>query len=282
MIETNSTTTLPHRATPTLALEQAPARPRAARKFTLLDAMILVAATGVAMVPYRAMYNRGLAPSESWTNVSVVSIFAAAWTAGVLAMRLVAPRPSFRRLLRQPGALAALMAVIVIAGKATYLGVINAKFGLEYRWFLRLTSETGTIGLVVLAAWFTLLLSGRWRIERNWLDRLGRLLGGYWVILSLIVTWYDIGSWRDRSVPAPPRVPWIASAPLPPLAPPQGAMLNLTPQEMSVFSVATDKTPLDFKPPAPGSRNGNQPAAPATVDPRPPQVPSVPAPDGSP
>lgn len=37
----------------------------------------------------------------------------------------------------------------------------------------------------VAATWGVVALAGRWRSEPTWLDRAGRVLGGYWVVATL-------------------------------------------------------------------------------------------------
>jgi hypothetical protein len=41
----------------------------------------------------------------------------------------------------------------------------------------------------VAGAWLALALSGRWRPERDWLDRAGRALGVCWIVSPLIASW---------------------------------------------------------------------------------------------
>ena len=36
-------------------------------------------------------------------------------------------------------------------------------------------------GLVVGGAWLALAMAGRWRAERWWVDRFGRLIGWFWI-----------------------------------------------------------------------------------------------------
>jgi hypothetical protein len=47
------------------------------------------------------------------------------------------------------------------------------------------------IGPAVITAWVALYASGRWRSEPHWIDRAGRVLGAYWVVLWLS-RWYLI------------------------------------------------------------------------------------------
>jgi hypothetical protein len=35
---------------------------------------------------------------------------------------------------------------------------------------------------MVPGAWLFLLLSGRWRAKADWIDRLGQILGAYWIL----------------------------------------------------------------------------------------------------
>jgi hypothetical protein len=41
----------------------------------------------------------------------------------------------------------------------------------------------------VAGAWLALALSGRWRPERDWLDRAGRVLGVCWIVAPFITAW---------------------------------------------------------------------------------------------
>jgi hypothetical protein len=43
-------------------------------------------------------------------------------------------------------------------------------------------------GFTVAAIWLLLALSGRWRPERSWIDRLGRLLGLVWMACAIAVS----------------------------------------------------------------------------------------------
>jgi hypothetical protein len=40
-------------------------------------------------------------------------------------------------------------------------------------------------GFVVAGAWIALVLAGRWRAERSWIDRLGRGIGVFWILAAI-------------------------------------------------------------------------------------------------
>ncbi len=42
------------------------------------------------------------------------------------------------------------------------------------------------VSFAVVGAWLALALSGRWRTETSWIDRLGRLLGWLWVGVTVL------------------------------------------------------------------------------------------------
>lgn len=42
------------------------------------------------------------------------------------------------------------------------------------------------VAYAVGSSWITLLISGRWRAESGWIDRLGRLLGLVWICPLLL------------------------------------------------------------------------------------------------
>ena len=52
---------------------------------------------------------------------------------------------------------------------------------------------------VVAGAWLLLALTGRWRAEKTWVDRLGRALGAVWVAWLLI---HLSETWLLRYLPA--------------------------------------------------------------------------------
>ena len=165
------------------------------RPFTLLDLLILVAATGVglgamrAMSPDHDMYIASYTPipPPTWPNwVSVVvlgwafylSPLLAAWTLGILGLRLRRPRP--RRLALQLGWVACCSATAGIAAGAvmTLVGILG-RFGVIHYFDL----VPYPVGVAVLAAWAQLAASGLWRPRGDWVDRAGRVIGMAWMAM---------------------------------------------------------------------------------------------------
>ena len=52
-------------------------------------------------------------------------------------------------------------------------------------WLATLSQDcAGPSGFAVGIAWYTQALVGRWRPEAGWMDGLGRVLGGIWIIMA--------------------------------------------------------------------------------------------------
>lgn len=185
---------------------------KATRRFTLFDAMALIAAAAV-----------GLAASRGWAGVSDPSILdrqvedgplrwlapatrqvvlgwpvVAAWTLALVALRLRRPRPAGRRLFAAPGVAACLIASVVLvlqlANAAAYWIYLMVKTGFQYvgshgpMMSIAMLPESASpsVGFAVLAAWLWLALTRRWRPERVWIDRAGRVVGCLWIVLALL------------------------------------------------------------------------------------------------
>ena len=189
----------------TEALTDRTSAPR--RRFTLLDGMILLAATAVG---YAGVHGLELfmddgdfvsRTTEAWIRRQYVNLalllelvvlpFLMTWTVAVVPLRLLKPRPKFRHMARQPG----LMACLVVTMSIGLLAVVVA-IGCVSRSWRNIGFDTivmimgfellpAALGLAVLAAWTTLLLGRRWRAEPSWIDRMGRMLGVAWIVLGL-------------------------------------------------------------------------------------------------
>ena len=169
--------------------------------------MALVAAVGLAIPPMRDIYVRAefqLFPFDpadlrsfsfydSWTEALsailrplVITSSAALWLA-----RLRRPRPSIRRVFRQPG-MAATTAVLA----SFVIGTIPDSANMLFYWLLEgdeasrgdvclmlLTAvQRLHVGKAVLAVWIVQRLGHARHAERSWIDRAGRSLGWYCLV----------------------------------------------------------------------------------------------------
>jgi hypothetical protein len=198
------------------------------RRFRLLDAMILVAATALACALMLWM-ERASEGAFSWSGIPELIIDYAhqppvtidnhirlmdvwkgttvllliltlpcftLWTLALIPIRLLAPRPRFRRLASQPG----WSATIAFGVAALFMMIQSLTIGVISGWNLNLESldEKSSLalsllvaapsypGFAVLVSWLSLLVGRRWHAQRSWIDRLGRLLGVYWVAVSFV------------------------------------------------------------------------------------------------
>jgi hypothetical protein len=180
-------------------------RPRPARRLTIVDLAVLVAAVAVALPVLRhhlweewaypnwlvgpprweewayssrlGRTGRGNLPARILPWILRALPLLAAVAPALLFLRFLSPRPPWRRVFRQPGTVACLAAtasgtpamVHCVAVVTRPSGVANpvtyCLIGLE------------PIGGAVLIAWLTLTLVGAWRPAPDWIDRAGRALG---------------------------------------------------------------------------------------------------------
>ncbi|MFI5455180.1 MAG: hypothetical protein ACHRXM_06975 [Isosphaerales bacterium] len=196
------------------------------RRFQLADAMILTAATAAACgviewisrvtegefswlaiageIPklFHATSSHG-SPAEDPINFLVYATlipsllampFVAMWTLALIPIRLLGPRPRFRRLSRQPG----MMATCAFGVAMAFLGLLIVVPAPFYGWeAVQLVGSTlggfglcfvpSCFGLAVLVSWMTLLVGRRWRAESSWVDRSGRAVGVFWIVEGLVL-----------------------------------------------------------------------------------------------
>jgi hypothetical protein len=153
-----------------------------------------------------------------WTYILAMLPVPVLWSIALFGLGLRRPRPALRRLVRQPGFVAAgavaLVAAIRLAGFFTLIvrtiGNPYQTMGLQFFQTFALTVwyrgpvSAGTIynpayfassafgtSTAVVAAWLLLAVSGRWRSEPGWLDRLGRGLGAFWVGIIPFSCWWE-------------------------------------------------------------------------------------------
>ncbi len=174
--------------------------PTPIRRFTIADMMILVVASAAAMVilrPYMPGHfiALGWIPSISTDRWHLLRAWAwldgpgscvvVPWMAALIAIRLRRPRPSRLRLAGQPGFVACVAVLVSLApGLAWYAATrhrpgFQQTVGFQQAWSEILHwSSTAVVG-----SWIALALTRRWRPEPSWVDRMGRALGAYWVVL---------------------------------------------------------------------------------------------------
>ncbi len=207
-------------------------RTRTTRPFRISDALVLVAATGLGLAACRFWLG---ASKEGWGDlwptppepllkglwiaalgaIPVSSILFLNWTAAVLLLRLRHPRPRRRLLWCQPGFLACIAAIFVVAWKSIGVGLFAATYVLtanpvqlskinygdlveELASMLLISffspqangpaafAPQANVGAAVLLLWLVTWASGRCRPEPSWVDRSGCVLGAIWVCTALL------------------------------------------------------------------------------------------------
>lgn len=190
------------------------------RRFRVADIMILVAATAIGCafsqgisaatggeLSWQAVYKdvtevlRG-PPFEGWLLtylhlltefVVQTSPFIASWTVAFMAIRLLGPRPRWRRVARQPGMIAACASLLSLAlfGSIILGAMLASTFSGYAPDFFTVTEAVYFshlfVSMSILVSWMTLLLGRRWRAEPSWIDRLGRALAVSWIVGGLLV-----------------------------------------------------------------------------------------------
>ncbi len=172
------------------------------RRFTLFDAIVSMAALGLAFalarthltylwanlsaIPYPGPAGWGgiWAYLRTRTDVSgsiVMLSFTSlecllvSWTLAFIIMRLRKPHSPLRRLVRQPGMVACEVWLLGMV-----LGICISTFGAHPHLGLVVVVLTAC---AIPVAWTVLALRGRWEAEPNWIDRLGRVLGVCWAVV---------------------------------------------------------------------------------------------------
>lgn len=174
-------------------------RDDARRRFTIGDGLILVAAAGVALVAARSriVNSHGLGLSLwAWAGPNLTWV-GMAFTLALIPIRLVRPRPGRDDLWRQPGfvaclsfavALAIILIQIVLSDVTLYLR--RPQFSLRSLFDEELSNTiywlpNGAM-MTIVATWTVLACGGRWKAERGWIDRVGCMLGVFWIVHNLL------------------------------------------------------------------------------------------------
>jgi len=181
----------------------------------LLDAMVLVAATAPGLSLMREFlrimgprFDSTQLPSPPARFLGMLALGAMAispcvadWSLAQVALAMRGPRPRRARLARRPGVVAcAAGALVAIAFFPVLVAMAEAKMSNRgyppialslYRAHLGLLTVT-EIGTSVAACWLLMATLGLWRPTPDWIDRLGRILGVYWIAMIPVGFWLAI------------------------------------------------------------------------------------------
>ena len=167
------------------------------RRFTLADAMILIAAAAVGIAAARWWHQ--ITEQEPPTfqkkyfllNGEIIPIYLSwfflPFTPAMIAIRLRKPRPTYRRLFWQPG-----IQVSTAVGCAVVCPVLEwgsialiptDAFAHHFPFYAIGNGLTTMVGPMVAVSWLIAFLVGRRRSEAGWIDRGGRVLGWVWISL---------------------------------------------------------------------------------------------------
>jgi hypothetical protein len=191
------------------------------RRFTLADAMILVAATALGLFLIRIAASLGLFEVDgglfevnqddpfTTSLLEVVTLGGACMllplALAVLILTARQPRRERRHAALGPGFVVCLLvmpaSVLPITQFArNVLESSGFRVPFRYIYFELFHDLLTSMGVMIIGAWFALLFVGRWRPRPTWTDRLGLVVGACWVFLY--------GSSQLYQIVVPPLLRW--------------------------------------------------------------------------
>jgi hypothetical protein len=190
-----------------------------ARPMRVSDMMVLIAALFIALAWDRAGVLDALrivsqAPVsglhlaiQAASAVLLLIPFLAVGSLAVCVLRLQRPRPSWHRLLQQPGTVASALAVAALVPIGSMIVASHAVSGrpMAVAWARalddfkpdQLTVVASLVGLAVALAWIVMKARRQWKPEPGWIDGLGRVLGWGWIAM-IVGGMVPIGVWIVR------------------------------------------------------------------------------------
>jgi hypothetical protein len=173
------------------------------RKFSILDGMIVVAATAISFAWTRSeiqhilRFQVGIPAGirfSLWIPIPIPSLVSA--TIAVLVLRSRRPRPRWRQLVYQPGTVACAGIILVAALQAVLFALALGLNQIPALSFDRsaigpqihpaLLHSAANWGLAVIGVWLALVCVRRWRAEDSWIDRAGRIIGSCWIAMYFV------------------------------------------------------------------------------------------------
>jgi hypothetical protein len=180
-------------------------------RFTILDAMAMVAAAAVGVALSRSYYGEVMSVEriqggsfEYRAGVYLAALLALPFAAALAWCRLQRPYRPIRRLAREPGSVALLAVTVcvvtLVLDQVLMLmlpGPPGTRFiGGAWRPLIGPAGMLATItGPATCAAWSLQWLAGYWRPRSGWIDRAGRALGITWIILFVLRSWLLLHLW---------------------------------------------------------------------------------------
>jgi hypothetical protein len=170
---------------------------RKCRAFTLLDGMILVAATAggfalwrLVVLPGIDLIMRDATPADFGRVYLSAAPIVLMELVGFMVIRLRQPRPRFRRIMTQPGTVSSVAALTFLIFNAAFSFPAGIEMTPEVLWSDAFLPTAA--GSAVAMAWTVLALSRRCRRERGWIDAFGMILGCYWIIGAVLMFVFNI------------------------------------------------------------------------------------------
>jgi hypothetical protein len=166
--------------------------------------MVLIAAIGVGLALVMSFLSDthsllaidGGEEWRQWEGIFALLLALMASTLGLALTWIGRLRRPFRLFSQSPGAIACLLASVVIVAVAYHLAVnyTMARLPADWRtiiwrmgyWSVLLGHPPTAIGLLILCVWNLLVISGSWKAEPTWLDRVCRMLGVCWIVWAVI------------------------------------------------------------------------------------------------
>lgn len=169
-------------------------RSNSPRRFSIFDAMVLVAATAVALFVLRHAHavrtpSPGAQRIQVWTVGLEVAPFLVTGAAALLILVARRPRTEAGHRYGRPGAVACIVFLATLLLESLSMAAREFSGPLTGK-IIYFPFDTHLInapynGNVVASAWGALILAGCWRPEPTWIDRAGRVLGGLLILLWL-------------------------------------------------------------------------------------------------
>ena len=191
----------------------------APRRLTISDAMLIVAAVAVGLIAIRpfllelgpgatidalVVRLRAMPRTDLIRTIPALGLMAAPTLASLslalVALRLRRPRPRLHRLVRQPGFTACFASVVACLACASAILALRGTYfmdsiggsddiGLAQLFAAIVLSSSVVASGFVILTWLGLAISRNWRPEPGWIDRFGRVLGVFWLVMFGLGIW---------------------------------------------------------------------------------------------